>query len=197
MVAIIAFGSLIDNPGDELSAAITEKRPVRTPFSVEYARLSNSRGGAPTLVPVETCGAAVNAMLLVLRDHVSVARAKDMLWRRETKQVGSDKQYRELKKPTANTVLIKELIEFEGVELVLYVDFPPVGKLQTPTAYELASAAANSARVLATDEDGITYLRNAMAAGVETPLTTGYEQAILELTNASSLEEAREKLRAG
>jgi hypothetical protein len=168
---------------------------VRTPFPVEYARLSESRGWAPTLVPVENGGASVNALLLVLRSDVSLETAKDMLWRRETKQVGSDKHYRELKKPTAKTVLIKELREFEGVEHVLYVDFTPAGKLQAPTASELAASAVNSARALSTDDDGISYLRNAMASGVITPLTANYEKAVLELTNANSLEDAREKLR--
>lgn len=196
MVGILAFGSLINDPGCELSAAIVEKRHVRTPFPVEYARLSKSRSWAPTLVPVEDGGASVSAILFVLRGDVSLETAKNMLWRRETKQVGSDKYYRELKKPTAKTVLIKELREFEGIEHVLYVDFTPAGKLQTPTASELAASAVNSARALSTDEDGITYLRNAMASGVVTPLTASYEKAVLELTSANRLEDAREKLRA-
>ena len=35
--------------------------------------------------------------------------------------------------------------------------------------------------------DGITYLMNAMKAGIDTPLTPAYEKEILRLTGASNL----------
>jgi hypothetical protein len=50
-IGIVAFGSLIDNPGREIEAALVgRKLNVRTPFGVEFARSSTKRGGAPTLV---------------------------------------------------------------------------------------------------------------------------------------------------
>jgi hypothetical protein len=51
-LGILAFGSLIDNPGAEIEAALVgRKLNIRTPFGVEFARSSIKRGGAPTLVP--------------------------------------------------------------------------------------------------------------------------------------------------
>jgi hypothetical protein len=48
----LAFGSLIDNPGAEMEAALVgRKLNVRTPFGVQLAHSSTKRGGAPTLVP--------------------------------------------------------------------------------------------------------------------------------------------------
>jgi len=56
-LGILAFGSLIDRPGWEIEQAIvTRKSGIRTPFSVEFARSSRTRAGAPTLVPVEAGG---------------------------------------------------------------------------------------------------------------------------------------------
>lgn len=196
MVAILAFGSLIDDPGTELKSVTVDRRVVQTPFPVEYGRFSGSRAGAPTLVPVENGGAPVKAMLLVLRGDVDVQEAKNILWRRETKRVGSGRPIPERNNPTGNSVLIKKLPEVEGVDDVLYVDFPPDGKIRTPTATDLALAAVKSARALSDDEDGITYLQKAMQAGIETPLTAGYQATILELTQTNSLEEARAKIRA-
>ena len=71
---ILAFGSLINEPGPELNARIVMRIKTQTPFPVEYGRYSGrTRGGAPTLVP-HTKGAPVRAEILVLDDDVSVAR---------------------------------------------------------------------------------------------------------------------------
>jgi hypothetical protein len=86
-VGILAFGSLIDNPGAEIEAAIVgRKLNVRTTFNVEFARSSNTRGGAPTLVPVKSGGQSVFAEILLV--NVSEQEAKDMLWRREIDKIG-------------------------------------------------------------------------------------------------------------
>src|SRR5258708_5570037 len=68
---IFGFGSLISDPGEELAAATASRRELETPFAVEYGRSSNTRGGAPTLVPVATGGAKVKATVFVLKDSVS------------------------------------------------------------------------------------------------------------------------------
>ena len=61
-LGILAFGSLIDNPGAEIEAALVgRKLKIRTPFGVEFARSSTKRGGAPTLVPMEQGGTPVVA----------------------------------------------------------------------------------------------------------------------------------------
>jgi len=66
-VGILAYGSLIDEPGPEISeAAIGTKHDVLTPFRIEFARKSNSRGGAPTLVPVAEGGNHVCSRIFLL-----------------------------------------------------------------------------------------------------------------------------------
>lgn len=85
-IAILAFGSLIDEPGKEIGPLIRERIDgVRTPFPIEFARSSSTRGGAPTLIPVDVDGARVNGFLFVLDSAVSLAEAKTLLWRRETR----------------------------------------------------------------------------------------------------------------
>lgn len=43
-IGILAYGSLIEDPGKELKPLIIERIPnVKTPFSVEFARSSSSR----------------------------------------------------------------------------------------------------------------------------------------------------------
>ena len=60
-IAILAYGSLIDEPGEELENCIVNRLgPILTPFKVEYARSSRTRGGAPTLVPVDRSTPAIH-----------------------------------------------------------------------------------------------------------------------------------------
>lgn len=74
-VGILAYGSLIDNPRCEIKAVISYKlEGVQTPFNVEFARGSSTRGGAPTLVPVMENGAPVKVVILVLEEQVLVGK---------------------------------------------------------------------------------------------------------------------------
>lgn len=76
-VGILAYGSLIDDPGDELAAFIEGVvRGICTPFPIEFARQSSSGGDAPTLVPYSE-GVPVRAAMLVLA--TTVTQATDML----------------------------------------------------------------------------------------------------------------------
>ena len=50
-VGILAYGSLIAEPGVEIGSLIVRRIDILTPFSVEYARFSATRGGRPTAVP--------------------------------------------------------------------------------------------------------------------------------------------------
>ena len=57
MIGVLAYGSLITDPGSELVAiTLAVTKDVLTPFSVEFARKSRKRCGAPTLVPVDHGG---------------------------------------------------------------------------------------------------------------------------------------------
>jgi len=87
-IGILAYGSLINDPGEELKKYIIDKIPVITPFKVEFARKSIGRDEAPTLVPVEKGGTYVKAILLVLEEGVSEEEAKNMLYRREINKPG-------------------------------------------------------------------------------------------------------------
>ena len=50
-VGILAYGSLIADPGVEIGPLIVRRIDTLTPFPVEYARFSATRGGRPTAVP--------------------------------------------------------------------------------------------------------------------------------------------------
>jgi len=77
-----------------------------------------------------------------------------------------------------------------SVTTVLYTDFLPAGKIEHPTATELAKAAIASVAKVAPGQDGITYLRNAIAAGIKTPLTDDFAQDVLRRTGTASLADA-------
>ena len=93
-IAILAFGSLIEDPGKEIGALISDRiEGVATPFSIEFARSSGTRCGAPTLIPVDDGGSSVKAVLLVLDSAVGLQQAETLLWRRETRNEFSKSKY--------------------------------------------------------------------------------------------------------
>jgi hypothetical protein len=197
-IGIFAFGSLIADPGAELAAATTSRLEAETPFAIEYDHTStHTRGGAPTLVPVASGGAKVKATILVLKDPTSEQQAANLLWRRETRQIGSGKAYKRPVKPGPNSVLVAACKNFMGFDEVLYTDFPDSGKLTNPSATQLAELAVGSARNHDVPDgmDGISYLMSAEKAGIITPLTGDYEKEILRIADASSLGQALEKVR--
>jgi hypothetical protein len=197
-IGIFGFGSLITDPGEELANATASRLAAETPFAVEYGRTSRrTRGGAPTLVPVKTGGARVRATIFVLKDTISEHQARDILWRRETRQAGTGKTYKQPAKPGPNSVLVATWRDFMGLDRVLYTDFADSGKLANPTAAQLAELAVSSARNRDVPDgmDGISYLMAAKSAGINTPLSADYEKQILRLTDASSLEDALRKVR--
>ena len=203
-LAILAYGSLIDHPGAEIAPHIAEWRGELTPFRVEFARSSRTRAGAPTLVPVfcEDVGAPVHAQLLVLNAGVSVEQATDMLYRREIHQVGSVKHYDDVKaRQSKDRVRVERLEGFAGLDVVLYASLPinlewvcdPNLDLQGK-AECLADLAIQSVtpQTYQKNKDGIVYLQQAIANGIETPLTQPYREAILRKSGATTLDEARE-----
>lgn len=190
-IGILAYGSLITSPGPELADATCLRiGNVPTPFKVEFARSSRGRDGAPTIIPVENGGSSVNAVLLILRDHVQPYDARSMLWRRETNQAGSHKRYEPLEPRTVNTVIVVEYSELANVELVLTTKIG--SNIPPPTASQLAELAVASARAESGPErrDGISYLMDAKRSGIVTPLMDSYEREVLRLTGAKSLHDA-------
>jgi hypothetical protein len=118
-IGILAYGSLLADPGIEIHPLVVDWIGTLTPFPVEYARLSATRGGAPTVVP-HSRGHPVRAKVLVLAEAVSLTEARNLLWRRETRNEGSGKDYRESR--NANAVIVRDLPGCCGLAHVLYTD---------------------------------------------------------------------------
>ncbi|MCA0349549.1 MAG: hypothetical protein LCH35_09850 [Bacteroidetes bacterium] len=192
-VGILAYGSLIDNPGKEIEPLIIDRINCKTPFKVEFARTSSSRGGAPTLIPYKT-GNEVNAVILVLENSTDLAQAKSILWRRERHKFDG-KEYVDIVSPTLNQVVVLSVKDFEDVETVIYTSIGKniEGEVNAEKLSQLAIASILSD---AGDEkkDGIRYLLDAKNNSIVTGLSPQYEQLILNSTEAETLEEAIEKL---
>jgi hypothetical protein len=192
-VGILAYGSLINDPGKEIEPAIVTRKPdVPTPFSVEFARSSSKRGGAPTLVPVSEGGSRVLATILVL--NISEQEAMDRLWRRETDKVGQGGHYEHPTNPGPNKLIIDRHENLGDIAVVFSACF--VSNISPLTPERLADLAIESARNQADGRDGISYLINAKGNGITTPLSGAYEKEILRRTSAGNLEEALRGVRA-
>jgi cation transport regulator ChaC len=190
-IGILAYGSLIEDPGIEMKPLISKIiNDVRTPFNIELARTSRLRDGAPTVVPVESYGAPVQAVILVLHESVEIENAKDMLWRRETRNEKTNKHYKKPTNPSSNQVVVAEISELGGIDLVLYTKIG--ANIDNPTPEKLANLAIKSARGKAGLEgkDGISYLIDLKKQNINTPLMSRYEEEVLKLVGASSLSEA-------
>jgi hypothetical protein len=190
-VGILAYGSLIGDPGPEIEPHITRRISCHTPFKVEFARASRTRNGGPTLVPYDA-GAQVAAQILVV--DLPLKEAMNRLYRRETRKIGTDTSYVPPKVITQNTVVIETISPFEGIEVVLYTRIG--ANIEGLTATRLAELAVESARVRQDGSDGISYLMNAKKCGIQTPLSPDYEKEILRLTDKASLEAALASTRA-
>lgn len=187
MIGVLAYGSLITDPGEELAAVIVgEKRQVITPFAVEFARSSSKRFGAPTLVPIQNGGRPVLATLLKV--SVDEQEALDIVYRREINAVGSQRTYSDPAPDKINAVRLDRFRNFQGFNLVICAALRP--NIQNLSAEVLADLAIASARELRDGRDGISYLMNAKSCGVETELTAEYEAAVLKRTSTTSLSKA-------
>ncbi|NLI41167.1 MAG: hypothetical protein GX421_08325 [Caldisericales bacterium] len=206
MIGILAYGSLITHPGQEIESVLDHVIPdVMTPFPVEYARRSRSRAGAPTLVPVSAgCGTPVNAVVLVLKKYTRKKKVLNFLYRRELHQekdltVIYDDQAQRQKR---DALVIESIQKQFGLPMVYYTAFKPnftkiidVNRSQEEKADLLAQAAIESIthETFEKSLDGVHYLADNINAGVVTALTEPYAQAILEKAgNAPNLCQARQ-----
>lgn len=191
-IGILAYGSLIADPGIEIKPLIACRIDTLTPFPVEYARYSATRGGGPTAVP-HSSGKPVKAEVLVLVDGVTLTEPRNLLWRRETRIERSNTTYRKSGRP--NAVVVRDLRGVCGLEYVVYTDFNRKGKIATPHPSSLADAAVRSVGEAAPGRDGISYLIGLLAAGIQTELTSRYVAEVLSRTGASDLAGALRTLR--
>lgn len=188
-VGILAYGSLITDPGTELiGVTIATIRNIETPFAIEYARSSTSRAGAPTLVPVESGGARVRAWIYEV--DVEEAEAANILYRREIGKVGSTKIYTEPEPGDENKVGIDRFIGLGGLNVVLSTRLAATISPLTPQ--HLADLAIESARKLRNGRDGISYLLNATESGIATPLSGSYTLEICSRLGVHDLSQAVE-----
>lgn len=191
-IGIFAYGSVIADPGAEIEKATLEKiEGVLTPFRVEFARGSEKRGGAPTLVPVEDGGAAVRGTIFVM--DATEDDAASMLYRREIKKIGSGKRYKAPDPVTEKTAVIKRLENLAGVDVVAYTWF--MATIAPRTAENLAALAVASVAKAEPGQDGISYLIDAKKFGIRTVLSDAYEAEIKRVLAADSLEGALAKAR--
>jgi hypothetical protein len=174
-VAILAYGSLISEPGPGLRPLIVDRVPCLTPFPVEFGRASQRWGGGPVLVP-HADGGPVAGRLLVLHPAIGLGRAVDLLAAREGLSSGAG--------------VIE--VDMPGPLMVIAAALPrnlPAPEVRPPA---LARRAASS--VSAGPRNGVAYLRIVMDAGVSTPLTARYADAVLALSGAETLEGAERRL---
>ena len=120
-IGILAYGSLIPNPGAEIAAVTVDRiTGVETPFRVEFSRSSRVRDGAPTLVPVDKGGGRVSAVVIVLRESVTETAAQDMLYRRERNRVGSGEIYADVDQTNIDSAFLGRLDHFAGLDVVFH-----------------------------------------------------------------------------
>lgn len=190
-IGILAYGSLIADPGWEIEEVRTRIiDSVITPFTVEYARSSSGRGDAPTLVPYDG-GGKVQAQVFTL--DTSVEDAIDRLYRREVGAVGSGRRYKHSKDPGPNKVMINRIYDEFGLDVVLYTCIGAT--IDKPDATKLAQLAIKSISKAESGKDGISYLMNAIEAGIRTPLTIAYVDEIKRIVGVDDLQDALVKLK--
>jgi len=199
-IGILAYGSLIEDSGDEIKPLIEDRiKDVKTPFKIEFARTSTTRDGAPTLVQYEK-GSFVDGQILVLKDDISLSEAKDLLYRRETRNEGTCKKYKEVKNLTKeekeNKVIVEIIEDFSGLDTVIYTSISRNIKIKDLTADNLSERAIKSAKGKAgkNAKDGISYLISVKRQSITTPLMEAYEKEILNKMDCDTLENALKKI---
>jgi len=200
-LGILVYGSMMGEPGKEISRHVQKIIPVITPFAVEYARKSKNRSNAPVLVPVNENGARVKAQILVLKPNISEHEACDLLYRRAINFVDEHAiVYADKDKHENSGLTIQYLENFENIEKVFYTAFTPnIENIVRPDispddkAKELAYLAIESLNqdTFCMQRDGIRCLIEDISSGIKTPLSEFYIREIINRASANDLNEAR------
>ena len=176
-IAILAYGSLLREPGSQLAPLIVGREPCVTPFPVEYGRASHRWNDGPVLVP-HPDGGPVEGALLLLAAGLPLGAAVDLLAEREGL-------------PSARGVV---QVPMPGERLVLAASLPR--NLPRPDMLPAALARRAAASVPRGERNGVAYLRGAIECGITTPRTAEYAREILEIAGVGTLEEAEARLLA-
>lgn len=179
-IAIFAYGSLIEDPREPIKSHIFERIPHISPFKVEYARSSTTRGGGATLV-IYPGGGNVQGQILLLDLIYSEANLRLVMeWVRRREKTKS------------------EWIKYMRVGDYNHVIYCDIASNIEPNPQLLAEKSIESVRKCKLkgepDKNGIRYLIEKIKDGVITPLTEEYKNEILRLTKTKRLEEAEQKL---
>jgi hypothetical protein len=176
-IAIVAYGSLIYEPGEALAELVQETEPYRTPFSVEYGRQSKKWGGGPVLT-VDPRGEPVDGQRMILKPGLTLGEVIDVLAAREG--IPSAHGIIEIESPGALTELTCALPRNLEAD-----DMAPAA-----LAARAASSVSNGAL------NGVAYLRGAVGVGVRTARTDEYVAALLETSGGGDLFDAEARLLA-
>ena len=203
---------MISNPGDGIIDALIKHNgyivDAYTPFPVEFARKSGTRGDAPTLVPVKDGGKRVKGQVFVM--NMSEKDAPTILYERETKKPTTEPyndpityySTENFKQSIDSKRIIQGMKNFAGLDKVLY---PQLEKnIDTLKPEILAGLAIRSTAKCdkrdqkkqslgQTKQDGVSYLIDAKKCGIITLLSPDYEKEILQITNSCSLEQALDR----
>ena len=175
---------------------------VMTPFAVEFAHADLHRAGAPTLAPVPTGGSRpICGRLLLLRLRYEPQDAQDLLFQSVEDSTSLYQSYEAAVHNHATTVDIALLEDFADVKEVFYIrNAVSLDLVMNPNASDSEkghllgeqAVASLTAETYARGTDGIQYLIDATAAGIETRLTPFYRDAILHMAGeATDLAAAR------
>lgn len=107
------------------------------------------------------------------------------------RKVGSAGAYVAPKHIGPDTVVVKRLEGFAGVNVVLYTEI--AANIEPLTAKMLAGLAIESVGRSEPGRDGVSYLIAAKGNGIRTPLSVDYEAEILRQSGCANLEQALAK----
>jgi hypothetical protein len=173
LCGVLAFGSLIWEPGELAELDKAGEIICLTPWPVEFARSSRSRHWAPTLVRVQN-GAQVAARVLLYRSDAELV--KTTLACRESIDLRSH----------PNSVRQCQVACAECQPIWYTALSPNIADLRPDCLARLAIASVKPC----TEKNGIRYLAECIKLGVRTAMTQSYHAEILRVSHQNNLEEA-------
>lgn len=202
---ILVYDPRLAHPTDPFWEDVCDQEAVTTPFAVEFARSEPSQAGAPVLVPVpDDQGMPVRATVLILDINGDAENAEDQIFAstldarspymsyRIALRNGSKVSKIELLRDFADMAAVAYLCDGPNLDIILDPRMPDIAK-----AEQLAVLAVGSLtpETFIQGRDGIQYLIDTMATGLETRLTLYYRDALLRLAgDAPDLVTARQRI---
>lgn len=183
-ITILAYGSLIWDPGNEIKQHTIAVIDCFTPFNIEYAQISGTRGSAPTLTKVEGFGGKTRAKLFVL-DYHNNPKEKKRVYSLVCKREGieNEKPWDGYGDPPA-PIFREDILEYSTVfycafkikkDIESIVKKGLLVKKLVEWAKKSVKECAKSGKI---EKNGVRYLINCYKAGIITPLTEAYIQEL-------------------